>query len=312
MWIGFSFLTGFAFVSYFYPARELIVDLIHFDLSPWALFWLGFFTWTTNINAGWLREQVCMYMCPYARFQSVMFDHDTLIVSYDPKRGEPRGARKRGEAKQGDAADQKGDCVDCQLCVQVCPTGIDIRNGLQYQCIGCALCIDACDSIMDKMNYPRGLISYTTEHELDGGKTNFLRPRLIGYALMLTMMVSLFIYNIATRQPIEIDIIRDRNALYTTTNEGYVENIYTLKIMNMDQQPHSYTVSVSGMDELTYIGENRIQIEPGEVGNLPLRLRIDPGLLEQQTSKVFFSAIADDNGELSATEEARFIGPTRR
>ena len=179
IWLGVSLVTALTFVGYFAPIRELLAELVTFEASGWALFWIAFFTLATYGNAGWLREQVCIHMCPYARFQSVMFDQDTLIVSYDPHRGETRGPRKK-------TADHKaqglGDCIDCTLCVQVCPTGIDIRDGLQIECIGCAACIDACDAVMDKMNYPRGLISYTTEHNLSGQKTRLLRPRLIGHA----------------------------------------------------------------------------------------------------------------------------------
>ena len=182
IWIAVSLITALTFVGYFTPIRELVVDLVIWDMAGWAVFWVFFFTAATYLNAGWLREQVCIHMCPYARFQSVMFDRDTLIISYNPERGEARGPRKKGvdPAEVG-----LGDCVDCNMCVQVCPTGIDIREGLQMECISCAACVDACDTVMDKMGYDRGLISYTTEHNLSGEKTEILRPRLIGYGLAL-------------------------------------------------------------------------------------------------------------------------------
>ena len=177
-WLFVGFVTGLLSSVISTPISELLPDLVTCQLAGWQLFWTIFFTLATYINAGWMREQVCTYMCPYARFQSVMFDHDTLIVSYDKQRGEPRGSRKRS-ADHGELG--LGDCIDCELCVQVCPTGIDIRDGLQYECIGCALCVDACNSVMDKMEYPQGLIRYTSEHELQGGTTHWLRPRIIGY-----------------------------------------------------------------------------------------------------------------------------------
>src|SRR5690554_2582007 len=191
MWLGFAALTGITFIGYFYPVRDLVIDGIAGNLPLVAVAWVVFFTLATYINAGWLREQVCIYMCPYARFQSVMYDRDTLAVSYDYNRGEPRGKRSKKEADQ-EAQKQLGDCVDCSLCVQVCPVGIDIRDGLQYQCIACALCIDACDSIMEKLELPKGLIRYTTENELEGGKTHIMRPRLLGYAVVMLAMLTAF------------------------------------------------------------------------------------------------------------------------
>ena len=223
IWLGVSLVTALTFVGYFAPIRELLAELVTFEASGWALFWIAFFTLATYGNAGWLREQVCIHMCPYARFQSVMFDQDTLIVSYDPRRGEARGPRKK-------TADYKaqglGDCIDCTLCVQVCPTGIDIRDGLQIECIGCAACIDACDAVMDKMNYPRGLISYTTEHNLSGQQTRLLRPRLIGYAIALLAMLAVFAWAVSNRPLVELDVLKDR-VLYRENELGRIENVYT-------------------------------------------------------------------------------------
>ena len=309
MWFGFALITGLTFVGYFYPVRDLLPDLVLGDAGFWAVAWTIFFTLATYINAGWMREQVCMYMCPYARFQSAMFDKDTLIVSYDTKRGEPRGSRKRGDDGK---AQGLGDCIDCQLCVQVCPTGIDIRNGLQYQCITCALCIDACDSVMDKMNYPRGLIRYTTENELAGKKTRILRPRLVGYAIALLVMVSVFIYHLVTRMPLEIDIIRDRSALYNLTTDGLVANTYQLKVMNMDATSHRYRLTIDGLDGLAIDGATEFDIAAGEVFSLPLRITIDPVNLKQQNNRIYFSVGAIDNPELQVREDNRFIGPQVR
>lgn len=306
MWLGFAFLTGFTFIGYFSPIRELLPNTIGLQLGMWEFSWMVFFTLATYINAGWMREQVCLYMCPYARFQSVMFDHDTLIVSYDEKRGDPRGARKRD-------ADPKelglGDCIECQLCVQVCPTGIDIRDGLQYECINCALCIDSCNSVMDKMGYDRGLIRYTTENELQGKEHKTFRPRLIGYAVAVCIMVGAFSYAVFTRVPLELDVIRERDKLYNETSQGLVENMYTLKIVNMDKHAHNYKIAVSGLEGVAINGKTTVAVAAGEVSDVPLRLEIDPYLLKESNVEVEFTITAEQNNKLHAASESRFIGP---
>ena len=209
IWILFALWTGFTFVGYFTPIRELAVKLGTFSAGPWETFWVLFYGFATYGNAGWMREQVCKYMCPYARFQSAMFDKDTLIVSYDQQRGEPRGSRRRDiDLKEAGL----GDCVDCGFCTQVCPTGIDIRDGLQYECIGCSACIDACNTVMDNMGYQRGLIRYTTQHALEGEATRVLRPRVIIYAVILLLLICALSYSILARTPLELDVIRDRNS----------------------------------------------------------------------------------------------------
>jgi cytochrome c oxidase accessory protein FixG len=306
MWLGFALLTGLTFIGYFSPIRQLSIDLFTFKLSLVQAAWITFFTLATYINAGWMREQVCLYMCPYARFQSVMFDRDTLIVSYDSQRGEPRGARKKDSDYRSAGL---GDCIDCQLCVQVCPTGIDIRDGLQYECINCALCIDGCDSVMDKMGYPRGLIRYTTENALAGKKVHWLRPRLIGYASAVLIMFGLFAYTVLHRVPLHIDAIRERGQLYRQTSEGLVENIYTLKILNFDESPHRFKIHVSDLDNVQVIGADTIALESGEARELPLRLAIDPALLKSSTNDIEFEVEALDDSGLRAETESRFIGP---
>ncbi len=305
-WLFIAFLTGMTFVGYFYPARQLLPDLLTFSAGQWGVLWTIFFTLATYINAGWLREQVCMYMCPYARFQSVMFDQDTLIVSYDPARGEPRGSRKRDADYK---AQGLGDCIDCELCVQVCPTGIDIRNGLQYECIGCALCIDACNSVMDKMSYPRGLISYTSEHQLQGGTTHWPRPRIIGYLLVLWVMVGLFSYRVVTRVPLELTVLRDRNELYLTTMEGKIENIYTLSLVNMEQSMHEFEIVVSGIDGAEIIGDTLYTLNGGEVRSISLRVRAAPEQLPRPSSEIVFTARATDQESLVVRSESRFMRP---
>jgi cytochrome c oxidase accessory protein FixG len=304
MWFGFAGLTGITFIGYFTPIRRLVVDLAEMDANIWAASFTLFFTLATYINAAYLREQVCKYMCPYARFQSVMFDADTLIVSYDPARGEARGSRKRGEPKPAEL----GDCIDCSLCVQVCPTGIDIRDGLQYECITCALCIDACDSVMDKMGYEKGLIRYTSENALAGKQVHWLRPRLIGYGIAIILMITAFSYRIITRTPLELDVIRDRNSLYSTNMEGLIENTYTLKIINMDNEDHYFDITVTGIDGIKIIGEDSVDAHAGDVLEFPIRLVADPGLLDSTSTKIEFT-ITDGKGKYSSKSESRFLGP---
>jgi len=305
-WLFVAFGTGFTFVGYFYPIRDLLVDLFTLRLGLVPGIWVLFFTLATYINAGWMREQVCVYMCPYARFQSVMFDHDTLVVSYDHRRGEPRGSRKRGADR---AALGVGDCIDCELCVQVCPTGIDIRDGLQYQCIGCALCVDACNSVMAKMDYPQGLIRYTSERALSGEPTHWLRPRIIGYAAVLTIMVGVFWYTMLSRVPVELTAIRDRNQLYVTTDAGDIENIYTLQLANMDREMHEFEITISGLDGASVVGEALHTLNGGEHRSISLRVRIAPERLDKPNSEFVFTAEATDQPGLAASTESRFMKP---
>ncbi|WJN57533.1 cytochrome c oxidase accessory protein CcoG [Pseudomonas sp. SO81] len=308
LWILIGLVTGLTFVGYFSPIRELIPNLLTGAADGWAYFWVGFFTLATYGNAGWLREQVCIYMCPYARFQSVMFDQDTLIVSYDPRRGEHRGPRKKNADYK---AEGLGDCIDCTMCVQVCPTGIDIRDGLQVECIGCAACIDACDSIMDKMGYPKGLISYTTEHNLSGQKTQLLRPRLIGYAVVLLAMMSLFAWAIASRSLVEVDVLKDR-VLFRENEQGHIENVYTVKLMNKAQRDLTYLISVEGIDGLTYEGRSEIKAAAGEVLSIPVELSIEPEKLPSSANEILFKVQALEDPTIESDADSRFIGPSVR
>jgi cytochrome c oxidase accessory protein FixG len=309
-WLLFSLWTGFTFVGYFTPIHELWTGLVTLDLGPWETFWIFFYGFATYGNAGFMREQVCTYMCPYARFQSAMFDHDTLIISYDEKRGDPRGSRKRG-TPSADAG--LGDCIDCGLCVQVCPVGIDIRDGLQYQCIGCAACVDVCDDVMDKMSYPRGLVKYTTENALQGKPTRLVRPRILVYLMILSFVSAALVYGLLTRIPLEVDIIRDRNVLYTETDEGLIQNVYNLKLINMDHQAQRYRLSVSGLDGLHVIGQTEgIEIGSGAVLDLPLRIQIDPVELKSSSSKIMFHIESQISPDIAVDEQARFLGPVGR
>ena len=308
LWLLIGFVTGLTFVGYFSPIRELCIDLFTGQADGWAYFWVGFFTLATYGNAGWLREQVCVYMCPYARFQSVMFDKDTMIVSYDPRRGERRGPRK----KEADyKAQGLGDCIDCTMCVQVCPTGIDIRDGLQVECIGCAACVDACDGVMDKMNYPRGLISYTTEHNLSGQVTRTLRPRLIGYAVVLLLMIGLLATAFMTRSLVGFDVTKDR-VLYRENAEGRIENVYSLKVMNKDQSDHTYVLQAIGLPDLRLEGRRELRVAGGDIVSLPVELSSAPEKLPSSTNDVTFILKDVDDPDSHVEARSRFIGPQVR
>ena len=307
VWIVFSLWTGFTFVGYVTPIRELAVSFVPFSLGPWETFWILFYGFATYGNAGWLREQVCLYMCPYARFQGAMFDRNTLIISYDPARGEPRGARAR-------SADPKlqglGDCIDCTLCVQVCPTGIDIRDGLQIGCIACAACVDVCDSVMDRMGYPKGLIRYTSENALENKSWMVWRPRVLIYSGLLAAISAALIIAVLLRVPLQVDVIRDRNALYRETVEGLIENTYTLKVLNMDNAAHRYTLSAHGIEGLRLRADRPdIAVAAGEVVEVPISLQAARAALTQRSMSVYFRLKASDVDGLSAEQTARFLGP---
>ena len=284
LWAALALWTGFTFVGYFTPIHTLARELASFSPGPWETFWIGFYAFATYGNAGFMREQVCKYMCPYARFQSAMFDRDTLVITYDAGRGEPRGSRSR---KADPRALGKGDCVDCGICVQVCPTGIDIRNGLQYECIGCAACVDACDQVMDKMRYPRGLIRYATENSMERKLDRramwrrVLRVRTVLYGAILLAILAGVSVSLAQRVPIKVDVMRDRGMLAREAQPGVIENVYRLQIMNTDEAPHRYRIVASGVPGLVLTGfEQPVSVTAGTALLLPLRaqaVRLLPG-----------------------------------
>jgi cytochrome c oxidase accessory protein FixG len=302
--------TGFTFVGYFTPVRELGQAALGFTLGPWEALWVLFYGFATYGNAGWMREQVCKYMCPYARFQSAMFDRDTLIVSYDTARGEPRGIA-RLDAK----ADGKGDCIDCSMCVQVCPTGIDIRKGLQYECIGCAACIDACDSVMDKVRKPHGLIRYATENALAGGwsagqvKKRLLRPRVIGYGLVFLAIAGGLSASLALRTPLKLDVIRDRGAMGREVEDGMIENVYRLQIMNTAERGHYYRIEVDGIPSAGIADEDLVELDGASTRAVPVRVRIAAGKAGSGSHPIRFTLSAQDDPSLRVTEKAVFIVP---
>ena len=307
-WLAVALWTGFTFVGYFTPVRSLMGEILAWRLGPWEAFWVLFYGFATYGNAGWMREQVCKYMCPYARFQSAMFDKDTLIVTYDRARGEPRSPG--GRVAGGEA----GDCIDCTLCVQVCPTGIDIRRGLQYECIGCAACIDACNGVMDKVGRPRGLIRYATEQALARGWGNgevarrLLRPRVLGYAAVLALMVAAMTASLALRVPLKVDVIRDRGSMGREVEDGRIENVYRLQLMNTSEQARSYRLGVAGLPGAAVADGEVVEVDAASTRAVPVRVRADAGG-EPGSHRIAFTITALDDPAVAVREEAAFIVP---
>ncbi|MDO8249823.1 MAG: cytochrome c oxidase accessory protein CcoG [Rhodoferax sp.] len=276
LWLALALWTGFTFVGYFTPIKQLGVEFLQMSMSSWEVFWTFFYGFATYGNAGFMREQVCKHMCPYARFQSAMFDKDTLIVTYDEERGEPRGARSR---KADPRALKLGDCVDDTLCVQVCPTGIDIRKGLQYECIGCGACVDACDMVMDKMGYARGLIKYTTENAMKLHWTqaqtlrHVLRPRVLVYSAILASIVLAMVLSLSLRTPFKVDVVRDRGVMARIVAGGRIENVYRLQLMNATESAQHYRITVSGLPGLAVTSDNTVLVASTEARWVPVRVQ---------------------------------------
>jgi cytochrome c oxidase accessory protein FixG len=311
IWILFGLWTGFTFVGYFTPITVLAQEVASWTLGPWETFWILFYGFATYGNAGWMREQVCKYMCPYARFQSAMFDKDTMIVTYDEARGEPRGARKKSADPR---ALNLGSCIDCTLCVQVCPTGIDIRKGLQYECIGCGACADVCDDVMDKMGYPRGLVKYATENGVAKGWTSAqmvrhaLRPRVLIYTgILLAICVALAV-SLYLRTPLKVDVIRDRGAIARMVEQGRIENVFRLQAMNATEQAQKLEVSVEGLPGIEIASERTVEVQPTEVHSLVLRVQIPPGAPSGSHTIHFTIRSLSDSG-ISLREESVFLVP---
>ncbi|MFN4360854.1 MAG: cytochrome c oxidase accessory protein CcoG [Hylemonella sp.] len=310
-WILLSLWTGFTFVGYFTPIAELGREVLAWRMTSWEIFWVVFYGFATYGNAGFMREQVCKYMCPYARFQSAMFDRDTLIVSYDDQRGEPRGARSR---KADPAALGLGSCIDCTLCVQVCPTGIDIRKGLQYECISCAACIDVCDDVMDKMNYPRGLIKYTTQNAQQGGWSRtqtwrrVLRPRVLIYSAILGAVCVAMLASLVLRTPFKVDVVRDRGVLARIVAGGMIENVYRLQIMNATESEQHYRITATGLPGLAVASEDLAVVGPTESRWVAVRLQLPYEAAGPGTHTIHFEITARD-GAATLREKSVFLVP---
>ncbi len=304
LWSVLAAATGVSIMGLFVPIEGLLADLVAGSVAGWTAFWLGFFTFVTYVMGGIMREQACLYMCPYARFQSAMFDPDTLIVSYDAGRGEPRQAKKRG-------AEAGGDCVDCSLCVQVCPTGIDIRDGLQYECISCAHCIDACDGVMDKLGKPRGLIRYTTEHELAGQPSKTFRPRLLGYAAVLLVMIGAVAVATVQRVPLELQVLRDRGSLFERVEgpagEALIENVYTIRVVNKDRATRTLALRVTDLPGSRLEGTTRLEVAGQEVRTEVVRLLAPAPAARNQEIHFELTDLADD--AVTLARESRFLAP---
>ena len=302
LWLIIAFLTGFTFIAYFTPIETLSTAILHLSLGPWQTFWLCFYSFATWGNAGFMREQVCKYMCPYARFQSVMVDKDTFLVTYDKIRGEPRGSRSKSDDHTTLGL---GDCVDCSICVQVCPTGIDIRDGLQYMCIGCGACIDACDQVMEKVDYPKGLIRYTTERAIEDQESNqsairhILRPRVLIYAAFIAVLATAFLISLATRNPLRVDVMRDRGALAREVDGVRIENIYRIQIMNASEHNMNVQVKASGLPDLQILnsqGQLVTEIKVGPASNLlmPIKVSTAIGVNESGNYPIHFDVLAQE------------------
>lgn len=305
LWIGFALLTGATFIGYFYGMNELVTDALTWNLPLVAAFWTLLFTSLTYINAGWMREQVCIYMCPYARFQSAMFDKDTLIVSYDEERGEPRGSRRKDVDPDTIGM---GSCIDCNVCVHVCPTGIDIRDGLQYKCINCAACVDACNDIMDKMGYERGLVRYTTENIMAGKGWTWKRPRLIGYGVAMIVMLGLFGLTLLTRVPLQLDVLRGRGELFQQVAGGDIQNTYTLKIINKDLNAQQFSIGVTGLENPRLLPDEVVDVEGGSIAELSLSVIVAPESLVSMNTEIEF-VVNSLTSDAEASAESRFLGP---
>ena len=317
-WAALALWTGFTFVGFFTPIRTLVHESAALSFGAWEWFWILFYGFATYGNAGWMREQVCKYMCPYARFQSAMFDRDTMIVTYDGGRGEPRGPRSKALAHADLAAAGKGECIDCTMCVQVCPTGIDIRKGLQYECIGCAACIDACDGVMDRVQYPRGLIRFATENGLEQHWTGrqmlrrVFRPRVLLYGTVLLTIVATVAVSLAVRRPYRVDVLRDRGSLAREVQGGFIENVYRLQVMNASESPQQFRVSVEGLDGIAIASQPNLQVDSTGERSLAVRVQLPLAAAEASGAgirPIRFVVRRDGDDRAPLVERSTFVIP---
>jgi cytochrome c oxidase accessory protein FixG len=313
LWIALALWTGFTFVGYFTPIKSLWGEVWTASLGGWETFWILFYGFATYGNAGWMREQVCKYMCPYARFQGVMFDPDTLVITYDTSRGEPRGARNKTVDHK---AKGLGDCVDCGICVQVCPTGIDIRNGLQYECIGCGACVDGCNQVMAKMGYPKGLIRYSTEtavkqhHRGSQIARRMVRPRVLIYTGILVVVAVVALFTLVERKPVKVDVVRDR-AVMSQADSEQVQNVYRLQIMNTQERAARFTISASGLEDMELMTEPQpILVGPASAKWVPARVAVSREHAQAGSNRIEFTIEATPDGggaPIQIVEKTTFV-----
>ena len=313
-WIALGLWTGFTFVGYFTPIRQLADEVISLGMGPWELFWVLFYGFATYGNAGWMREQVCKYMCPYARFQSAMFDRDTLIVAYDVERGEGRGSRPRSDTPAQYHAKGLGDCIDCKLCVQVCPTGIDIRNGLQYECISCSACIDVCNGVMDKMQYPQGLIRNSTENGVAKklSQTQMLRrvfrPRVLVYTTVLCAVTIGMLWSLWARSNFKVDVQRDRGSVARSIGQGMTENVYRLQILNATERMQTYSIRVEGLEGGRIVPDAQVMVEAASSRWVPVRVQVPSGLTSGSHA-ITFVIVSQAMPSEEVVEKSAFLVP---
>jgi cytochrome c oxidase accessory protein FixG len=315
VWIAIGLWTGFTFVGYFTPIRTLADEVLSWSMGPWETFWVLFYGFATYGNAGWMREQVCKYMCPYARFQSAMFDRDTLIVTYDEARGEGRGSRPRSDTPAQYHAKGLGDCIDCTLCVQVCPTGIDIRDGLQYECISCSACIDVCDGVMDKMHYPRGLIRNSTQNGIDQNLSRaamfrrVLRPRVLVYTAVLGAVTVGMLWSLLTRTPLKVDVVRDRGSVARMVGQGQIENVYRLQIMNATESSQTYVLAATGMEGIQIVSEATVPVAAASSRWVAVRLQTAANAGAPGSHPITFTVNAQGPTSTQVNEKSVFVVP---
>ena len=308
-WLVVALFTALTFVGYFVPIKPLFIDFFSLNINFWPAFYVLLFTFCTYANAGWMREIMCTHMCPYSRFQSAMFDRDTITVTYDKQRGEGRGPRAKKLSREQNKVNGLGDCIDCNLCVQVCPTGIDIRNGLQYECINCGACVDACNDVMSKMNYPKGLIRFTSESALAGKKVKLMRPKVLGYLMVCIVIIMVMTMQFMARTELEFNVLRDRSSLYRENYMGLIENTYTLILMNKSQSPVNINIAINDLNYTSIIGTTDVTLLPNELVKHPLTISVDPAKIKQPITPFEFSVHFDGPNQTKSavTQPSTFI-----
>ncbi len=317
-WLLLAALTGGAFIFYFRDAPTLAAELVTGSAPAIAYLFLAVFTATTYVLGGLAREQVCIYMCPWPRIQGAMVDHETLLVSYQPHRGEPRGPHKKGQPWEG-----RGDCIDCRACVAVCPTGIDIRDGSQLECIQCALCIDACNDIMAKVGRPPNLVAYSTiaAQELAAvGKAapvQWLRPRTLLYAGLLVLVSGIMLTGWLMRTVLEINVLRDRTPSYVRLSDGSIRNGYTVKILNKVHEPRTFKLGLRGLagGQLSIVGLDKggdtITVRTDDLRELRVLVTVprDQAIASTPTSQPFSFVVRDVSAGRETERRTNFQKP---